>query len=596
MSFINTRDSIGDAATVDGLVEHSLTELADDSVITVEKYACYSNGVIQCIKFPNVTSFGENSFQGTALHAIEIDSEGSSASLVFKTKSFYECSGLKKILINRSTVPVINNTDAFGRSPIITRRGAVYVPSNMVNTYKSATNWSTLSILPIDCYSSNSLDSITDSWATILADTNPSEHYSVGDTKTLALSNDLSVVCQIVGFNKDILANDNIKYARISWVIQDFYAIHAMNVSSVGTLGGWENSSMRSYLISDVLPLLEASDVGASLQTVIKTYRTKYTTDGDTTKSCSDKIWIPSVREFYGSTATNAEETGPTYSLDSNWKGKTDEDYQGSTRWWWLRTPYNNSNFYYVNSDGTSSNGSSYQQFGAAFGFCTGISSFSDDTITDSWATILADTNPSVHYSIGDTKSVNINNKIVTFQIVAFNSDILASDSTKTARITWVSKGIYTNSRMNSSNTTSGGWENSYLRNYLISNVLPLLEASAVGNDLQTVTKTYITKHTDDGDTTKSCSDKIWIPSVRETGVISTDNYIESSGPVYSSAFDSNASRVKYYENTAKAWLLRSAYNGTQFDTVNAGGTSGFVNASTTGYGVVIGFCTGVSS
>lgn len=62
MPFINTRDVIGDQATLDGLVAHTLTELNEDSVNRLASYALYSNSGIVSVAFPSVTSCGISTF------------------------------------------------------------------------------------------------------------------------------------------------------------------------------------------------------------------------------------------------------------------------------------------------------------------------------------------------------------------------------------------------------------------------------------------------------------------------------------------------------------------------------------------------------
>ena len=56
---------------------------------------------------------------------------------------FWNCTLLEKIIINRQDVFKMTNTNSLGNSSIARGTGYVYVPDNMVETYKSATNWST---------------------------------------------------------------------------------------------------------------------------------------------------------------------------------------------------------------------------------------------------------------------------------------------------------------------------------------------------------------------------------------------------------------------------------------------------------------------
>jgi hypothetical protein len=49
------------------------------------------------------------------------------------------CSGLTSIIVNATTPPKLSNSNAFNN----TNDCPIYVPSGSVNTYKSASGWST---------------------------------------------------------------------------------------------------------------------------------------------------------------------------------------------------------------------------------------------------------------------------------------------------------------------------------------------------------------------------------------------------------------------------------------------------------------------
>ena len=605
MPYTNTRDTLGDTVTVDGLVDHSLTELIDDGVSTISEYACYYNDGLETLILPNITgTIGNFAFRyNTSLTTVILGKEGASNSIIINPNSFTNCTNLKHFVINESEKAIINATSVFDLTKISRKDGAVYVPTNLISAYKSDTNWCNFIIYDISQYPATSFETISDSWATILADTNPSAHYKVGDTKILTLGAN-SFVCQIAAFNVDILSNDITKYARITWILRDIYAKHVWNSTNTVS-GGWASSDLRAWLINDVLPLLEASDAGASLQTVNKRYLV-----GSTTYVSQDKIWVPSPPEVNSSNnASYAESYYLTYvgvyKSGNSGDSTRIKYYNENPSDWWTRNPYSAvaNKVYLIRNDGasTSLGTSPNVENGVCFGFCTGV--YSRDSINDSWATILADTNPSAHYNVGDTKSLILDNEtVVVCQIAAFNTDVLASDSSKTANITWIIQDIYkTKDTMNSSSTSLGGWEGSSLRTWLISDILPLLEASDVGASLQTVTKTYRTKHSTDTDTTKSCSDKIWIPSYKEIGGGEL-SCIESDGVVYSGLFNNSSSRIKYLHAngsiTAKQYWLRSAASSSAFTYVGAAGTvsAGGASASNTATFVVFGFCTGASS
>lgn len=58
------------------------------------------------------------------------------------TTYMFSNSGIEKLIINRQDVFKMTNINMFNNTPISNGTGYVYVPDNMVETYKSATNWS----------------------------------------------------------------------------------------------------------------------------------------------------------------------------------------------------------------------------------------------------------------------------------------------------------------------------------------------------------------------------------------------------------------------------------------------------------------------
>ena len=56
---------------------------------------------------------------------------------------FNNCTKLKKIIINNPNLFIMTGTDMLRNTPIANGTGYVYVPDNMVETYKAANNWST---------------------------------------------------------------------------------------------------------------------------------------------------------------------------------------------------------------------------------------------------------------------------------------------------------------------------------------------------------------------------------------------------------------------------------------------------------------------
>ena len=61
----------------------------------------------------------------------------------YNNSSFFRgCTNLVEVIINNANLFEITHTNVFDGTPIANGTGYVYVPDNMVETYKSATNWS----------------------------------------------------------------------------------------------------------------------------------------------------------------------------------------------------------------------------------------------------------------------------------------------------------------------------------------------------------------------------------------------------------------------------------------------------------------------
>ncbi len=198
------------------------------------------------------------------------------------------------------------------------------------------------------------------------------------------------------------------------------------------------------------------------------------------------------------------------------------------------------------------------------------------------------------YFNLGDTKTfTTTDGKTIVMEIVAFNADTKA-DGTGTAGITWMSRGVIVQHRMNASNTSANGWEVSELRSWLKSDFYSTLPNDITGI-IVSVNKTY---YDYTSKSTKSCADNVWIPSYREVFGNSTNNpNYETSGVDYTTIFKDTASRIKYQTVTgssiAVTWYLRSAdYNDNRFFCrVHNSGVSDVIAASGPN-GVVLGFCT----
>ena len=105
----------GSNATVDGIIDRSIKSIKNDRVTNIGAYAFYGCSQLTSIDFPNVTSIGRNAFSS--------------------------CTNLASIKLASSQIVTLRGANAFERTPIASGTGFIYVPDELVESYKTATNW-----------------------------------------------------------------------------------------------------------------------------------------------------------------------------------------------------------------------------------------------------------------------------------------------------------------------------------------------------------------------------------------------------------------------------------------------------------------------
>ena len=88
-----------------------------------------------------VTNMSSMFYNSPDIEKIDISSF-TSESLTSNSEMFRFCSNLTILIINNPNVFKMTNSNMLNNTPIASGTGYVYVPDNMVETYKSATNWS----------------------------------------------------------------------------------------------------------------------------------------------------------------------------------------------------------------------------------------------------------------------------------------------------------------------------------------------------------------------------------------------------------------------------------------------------------------------
>ena len=149
-------------SNMDGILTRQGTTIRNNRItyLGIEVFRNYES--LAVVDFPNVTSTGVNVFYACyALHTVNLPCLISINSNVFAYSSllkrldfpsvesisggaFSSCSRLVTLILRKAdAVCTLENVSAFSGTPIAKSTGFVYVPDDLVEQYKAATNWST---------------------------------------------------------------------------------------------------------------------------------------------------------------------------------------------------------------------------------------------------------------------------------------------------------------------------------------------------------------------------------------------------------------------------------------------------------------------
>ena len=187
----------------------------------------------------------------------------------------------------------------------------------------------------------------------------------VGNSKTMTI-NGTSYQIDIIGKNHDTYAAGGT--APLTFGLHDCYAdTKAMNSSNTNS-GGWKNSAMRTTHLPAILALMPTE-----VQNGIREVSKKASVGGasSTIETVSDKLFLPSEVEIFGSTSYSAEGEGTQYDYYKAGNSKV-KKRNGSAASWWERSPNASYSTYFclVNSDGSADVNYAFNASGVAFGFC----------------------------------------------------------------------------------------------------------------------------------------------------------------------------------------------------------------------------------
>ena len=524
MAYINTRDVIGDQATLDGLVAHTLTEFTEDGINVLAMQALKSNSGLTSVAFPHVSSI---STSGMA-DCINLTTAVFSSLAYVNSHAFAYCIKLESVY-----APIITGCGQEAFYSCFSLASINFPMMSNIGNYafkfcyalSEISLSTTLNSIPLDAFAfCSSLKSINFQNVT-----------NIGQSAFTGCSA-LSYVSLP-------------KAARIS-----SFAFWGCPISQLVLPMAWS-------IYSHITDYAYKVDIGAQASSDIAI--------GQKAFDVNYRLFALLLRSSSMATLQhiNAFESTPISAGYGKIYVPNDlvSDYRIGTNWATYASQIESLDNY---TDGGPTSG---------------------DSITDTWGEILASEDNGTYntkYSLGDTKWLYTPFGYVQMQIIAMDTDELA-DETGNAKITWLCKGYVDLYGMNNSNTTAGGWESCDLRTYLREEVLSGIDP-VVRNAIQEVKKTYSDFASN---TTKTCTDTIWIPSSREVG---SSYGVEDSGCVYTNFFTSDESREKYKLWSSfdrLGWRLRSARSSYEFAYVTAIGGFYFIDAITRS-GLVFGFCT----
>ena len=189
--------------------------------------------------------------------------------------------------------------------------------------------------------------------------------WSVGDKKTVAIDG-VNYQVQIIGFDHDMKTSGG--KAGITFQLADcLNSMYKMNSSDTNT-GGWKSCEMRTSTMATLLTKLPSA-----LQNVIKAVN-KLTSVGNksaTINTTSDKLFLLSEVEIFGSTTESASGEGTQYAYYKAGNSKI-KKVNGSASLWWERSPRTSAtgNFCAVGSNGAALQNYASVSQGVSFAFC----------------------------------------------------------------------------------------------------------------------------------------------------------------------------------------------------------------------------------
>ncbi len=126
-------------AITDDILDKSITEFTSDTLTRVGANGFYYCESLHTFNCPQVNTVNAYAFRGcAALQKLEFPLLAD----IFGN-AFAGCSNLDTLILGLNSVCKLKATNAFLDTPIANGTGYIYVPDDLVERYKTTTNWST---------------------------------------------------------------------------------------------------------------------------------------------------------------------------------------------------------------------------------------------------------------------------------------------------------------------------------------------------------------------------------------------------------------------------------------------------------------------
>ena len=138
---IETGGGSGSDELVNSLIDRTISgEYVNNTVTLIGAY-----GLAGCTKLTSVVLPAVRTTEGNSISGCSAITKADFSNLrAIRYSTFYNNKKLIALIIRRHAVTTLDNTtNVFKNTPIESGTGYIYVPSDMVSNYKTATNWST---------------------------------------------------------------------------------------------------------------------------------------------------------------------------------------------------------------------------------------------------------------------------------------------------------------------------------------------------------------------------------------------------------------------------------------------------------------------